>query len=352
MLHDEKRVDRETGDVFSTHRVAQRAHPVLARAFTLIELLTVVAIVAVLIGVTVSVATGVREGGRVRLTTDTLRMTDVAIDTFIAETGGPPPSFVEVADPTATAGTAAPPVVLPIADAADMTGITDASREGERRTINSIGLFVQAAENAGLTSLFDGVPTQQFARIDGDDLKPRPDDTSSRNHQPELRTIVDAWGAPIRFVHPVFDGVITQEFDAGQKRQNGRPGTSLLVTSQNAGENNQPYIVARTEVPLSVKTADQGEGASDQFGRYGVDPARFPINRVRRNVISQADRDAWVPAGTPVGDGDGGICQGGRPYVYSAGRDGDPSTVRARDGEKFDNIYTTEPRFIDGGTAQ
>jgi len=60
--------------------------------------------------------------------------------------------------------------------------------------------------------------------------------------------------------------------------------------------------------------------------------------QIRRNRLIKVDRD------TPdlVPDSDGGLTSGNRPYFYSAGPDGDPSTLE-------DNVYSNAPTHADPG---
>lgn len=327
------------GSIMGSHRGSASCAPGrVCGAFSLIELLTVIAIIVVLVGITVAVATGVREGGRARLTQDTLRMMDVAIDGYIRETGGPVPAIVEAPSPSG-GGTAG----YPLADAIDVH-----DGEENRVWVNSIGLFAQAASNQGLDSLLDGVPSQQITRFDGDAFLVNVTSDGVDQHQPELRTVLDAWGKPIRMVHPSFDGVITEEFKNGETRTVGDPGAPIPVSNFLQANPTKPYAVPRTQIPVQFRDASS---TADAFGLL-VDLARFPVLTIRRNVLSAEDRAAWSESNGPaIGDGDGGVCSGGRPYVYSAGQDGDPSTVRTDDGEREENVYSTEPKFVQGSAG-
>ncbi len=318
---------------------------VCRRGFSLIELLVVIIIIGILLSVTLAVATGVREGGRERQTRDVLRGLDVAIESFIRQTGDVPPAVVEAPNPDPGESET---VGLPLADGVDMTDDDNI----ERKAINSIGLFIRAAENEGLGSLFDTIPSSLVERIDGDTLVIAADATVSEpgdaeDRQPGLRTVVDGWGNPMRFVHPAFDGVITEQFldlggdgDAGDELT--PPGLPVATTLDMAGAPDDPHVLPRSAVPARFFD-DGGE----------LDAALFPITQIRRNWLDPRARDEWEEDGLPlpaVGDGDGGFTQGGRPYVYSAGRDGDPSTRTTNDADPAEespsNIYTQEPRFI------
>ena len=143
-------------------------------------------------------------------------------------------------------------------------------------SINSAGLFVlQAADVPSAKAQIDGLP-QKFLRsaVLG---------TFDVNANRQLITPVDAWGRNIRFVMPGFDGVVSDATNPAQ----GAP----------------------------------------------LDASRFP----QRKTSEQWAMPTLLrtnAAGTA--NSDGGVCVGKRPYFYSAGEDGDPSTIE-------DNVYTTIP---------
>lgn len=143
-------------------------------------------------------------------------------------------------------------------------------------SINSVGLFVlQASEVPAAKAQIDGMP-QKFLRsaVLG---------TFDPNANRQLITPVDAWGRNIRFVMPGFDGVIT---DASNPT---------------------------TGVPLDASRFPQRK-TTEQWALPTL---------LRTNAAGSANSD-------------GGVCVGKRPYFYSAGEDGDPSTIE-------DNVYTTVP---------
>jgi prepilin-type N-terminal cleavage/methylation domain-containing protein len=93
-----------------------------------------------------------------------------------------------------------------------------------------------------------------------------------------ISTPIDAWGRAIRFVTPAFDGIV-------KNPQNG---------SQWAFDD-MPFLQRRPN-------------------------EQWAFGSVLRNGANS----------------DGGLCPANRPYFYSAGEDGDPSTIE-------DNVYTTIP---------
>ena len=273
-----------------------------SRAFTLIELLTVIVIISILLSIVLVIAGGVRSSAQTRLTTDVIRQVDVGVESFIAEAGDLPPPVVLADDPMPGTDALA---AYPLADAIDASG--------SGFTINSIAYFIVAAEREGLDSLFNGLPTGRIRLHDPD--------IDGGGNQPELRTIFDAWDQPLRFVHPAFDGVVTDEMIRGDNANAASlPGTDIEVvdfaqTNMNPGALGTNFALSLGDFPDSVRLPTTG----------GVDPTRTPILRIRRNAVT---------------DSDGGLCVNGRPYIYSAGDDGDPATVEES------NVYTTTPRFL------
>jgi hypothetical protein len=102
--------------------------------------------------------------------------------------------------------------------------------------------------------------------------------------------VFDAWGHPLRFVHPAFKGTIY-----------GTRGSS-------GNSPDQP-----TDVSAVLGNAPPG--------------TQYICAQIRRNKTTDG--------GGP--DSDGGIPPTTRPYFYSAGPDGDPST-------QDDNIYIAKPK--------
>jgi hypothetical protein len=100
-------------------------------------------------------------------------------------------------------------------------------------------------------------------------------------------TVLDAWGNPIRFVHPVWQGGYGAFVKADGTLDSSRPDRKV------------PSVDGLTEISYtrSYRTAAGGSGSADE-----------------------------------------GLCPGNRPYFYSAGRDGDPGT-------REDNVYGTPPSF-------
>jgi prepilin-type N-terminal cleavage/methylation domain-containing protein len=250
-------------------------------AFTLIELLVVISIISLLVTISVVVGAKVVGSGKQRATEQVLRALDTSLNAYIAEKGGIPPPVVD--DPR-DAANAAIRHAIPVVDGINMTGGTAGS------TINSVALYLlQAKASPGASSALASLgSTSKFYR------EVAPDGTNTNSAlQPSLPTITDAWGNPIRYVHPAFKGIITDKNFGGSDPVGSVPVTKIL----------------------------------------GPTPGRkYAITDIRRGAQSSA-----APGGV-LADADGATPKGDRPYFYSAGPDGDPSTTD-------DNIYITQPTF-------
>ncbi len=287
--------------------------------FTLIEILVVIVIIGILVAVAMTLATRVTQGGRARLTEDTIRVLDVAVDAYVSAKEEKFPAFylqpesgvyfplcdgrwaqrrVNPGSMTydKTADFAQPTIALamgvmsgvPTADAAlkqiDQKLVTrHLMTNGDY--LNAYGWYVVAPTGPGIPG--GAPPGGPFGNHPG--VRPIPG-----------VEIKDAWGNPLRMVHPAFDGGHGQYFDSVSQTMVSRPDL-LIVPQRPAG------------IPAMLNVA---------FSRSyrPFDPTS----------TSGAQR---------VGDADEGICPGGgRPYFYSAGPDGDPGT-------RADNVYTTKPEY-------
>ncbi|MFI4916603.1 MAG: type II secretion system protein [Phycisphaerales bacterium JB060] len=230
-------------------------HGAIRRGFTMIELLVVVLIISVLIALGLAVGARVVEGGKKTQTRDVLKTLDNVLNSYLQESGrsSVPASIL---DPRVDEGaTAAVMVQMPMADAWD--------DENDRR-INSVGLFLaEASRVAGVSNLLEGLDAQNYRLFA---YSPGPLDPAPSESEPELMTVLDAWGNPIRFVHPAFHGV----------RRTTEDVVDIL-----------------------------GPAPSPATGYYPAEIRRDPAE----------------------GDADGGLTTNGQPYFYSAGPDGDPATT-------------------------
>lgn len=241
------------------------------RAFTLVELTVVIAIILVLVGIVAAVGTAVLSGGQAQATRDTIRLLDNVVFEYGQQTNSSIPSEIEVFAEGETSG-----LLYPIADAAVTQGGDYVDDAGD--VIESTALMLYAArENApGAFDLATAIDPS-FSR------------TVSLNANAAavgLPTVIDAFGNPIRFVHPKWDGRYGPYWDGDSQE----PGTNLREFPDGSGN---------------------------------------PI--LRRSFLVDEPEDGSVRRG----DADEGICQGDRPYFYSAGPDGDPGTIT-------DNVYISD----------
>ncbi|MDQ7014249.1 MAG: prepilin-type N-terminal cleavage/methylation domain-containing protein [Planctomycetota bacterium] len=257
-------------------------------AFTLIELLVVIGIIAVLVALAVVVGAKVVEGGKARATTDVIRVLDTTLGAWQLNANVPLPEFLEVKDNTGKSH------FFEVIDAREqrIKDYTDAPNPSARYYS---ALVMQdesiAAEFRQLDSTF---VSSAFV------AKPGAYETDERESWalPAVN-VRDAWGRPIRFVHPAFHGGHGEYWD---------PNLSDLV----------PRDTLRVMRPTD-------------------NPDR-PLPIEYRRSYRPFKADDTSRKATWIGDADEGMAVGGRAYFYSAGEDGDPGT-------RANNVYSTEPRF-------
>lgn len=251
------------------------------RGFTLVEMLTVVVVIVVLVAIVLVVGRRAVDGGRTSATQGVIRVLELSLDQYTMTKGELPRASVTVRtdDDTWT---------IPIIDGrvwADGTNSWDN---------DSVGLYIlqcslvpeAASELKGIDDRFLKQFDRRFSgadKIGGYDA-------------PDLTVLTDAWGQPIRYVHPELDGPI----------YDGYP---------------DPVKPDPTKKHGSIEIADA----------LGEAPAAspYPFVRMRRNMFID-------PLNAEYGDSDGGTCIGGRPYFYSVGLDKNPALTE-------DNIYSNEP---------
>lgn len=219
------------------------------KGFTLIELLVVVLIIGVLVAVGLTVGGRVIEGGKATQTRDILKTMENVLNSYEQTTDRLPPG--SIIDPRVPEGVSTGTILhMPMADAWD---------DDNDRIINSVGLFLAEVRRVeGVTSLLDGLDIKNYRAFRYTSGQPDSDPGAT---EPELMTAFDAWGQPIRFVHPAFHGV--------------------------------------------RRTA---EDVVDILGPAPVPASGYYPEAIRRD-----------PA---MNDADGGMTTNGRPYFYSVGPDG------------------------------
>lgn len=273
----------------------QGAHRCVRRAFTLIELLVVVVIIAILMTIGLGVANQVTQNGRNRTTQNMINVLDQAMTEYTSVTSGRIPA--DVKDGLGR--------FYPIIDGRPDDGTTPGPSTNPPPVLPSQALFMAIVQDQpSVSNLLTGIDPRFVQRLDsitvpgiGGPLKSRKDRTKNIS----VAILKDAWGEPIRFVHPKYSGGFG-DFWGVQMAADGSKDTVL-----------------QTRDTLNIRLP--GELAERSFYRAAV----------------RVDPDA---EGNPpwTGDGDEGLCTGGQPYFYSAGPDKDP-------GRRSDNIYTTLPNF-------
>ena len=291
-----------------------------ADAFSVIEMLVVVAIMGLLLALGLSVGSSMADAGRKQATLGTLQLLDQTLNDYIDTTGSIPPSIVRIpnaklnAEVSAIVGNDAD-AYYPVFDGRIDVEIPNTDPDAPIRhvQVNSIGLYLQSIDSAtdmeGLVSHLDNKLARNYDN---------PDDL-----QPELLTIFDAWGNPIRYVHPMFDGIVESN-----RRALGETGDFLAIFDSDP--TNGPGFFTRETLPADLNHIPFITGDSQPIAR-----------RNKILVVDQEFAKVNLPGEYPLEtDSDGGTCPNKRPYFYSAGPDGDPATTQ-------DNIYTIRPTFLD-----
>lgn len=291
--------------------------PLSRRAFTLVELLIVIGIIAILIGLVFTAGKTVVGGGKRRATENVLRTLDQAMQTYMEEreTDRTSEPIYLATNPTKTptTGSGSGP------EATTVYIIVD-GRIGEtlnEPVIDSMGLWLaNARKYPSVQKLLDKIPDRFVKQWDPDVDGLEPD---GPDQLPKLDTIVDAWGKPIRLVLPQFDGIIVNNNDeaAGDKVDFFASGAPLIRS---------PYSVSDV----------QSRGLT------------YKYTEVRRSRYDDSDLGAANSVQIPNTDSDGGRCATHRPYFYSAGEDGEVGY--RKDGAEVrdynaDNVYSERPKF-------
>ena len=236
------------------------------RAFTLIELLVVIGIIAVLMGIGLSVGFGVINSGRGNATKNTIQV----LETYLSEldaAGKDPKSYK--AFKTEIAGQE---YEFPVVDGRE----SSAGYSATDRALPSLMRFIAAGDT------YLGDSSDRWGVLDSSLVR---DNEIATIGSDVIRGVelLDSWDNPIRVVHPAYDGGFGDFWnqDAGSMTTRN----TLDVSYKDSGAN-QTLRLRRSYRPFNQTSA--GEGS--------------------------------------IGDADEGICPGGRVYFYSAGADGDPGT--------------------------
>lgn len=259
-------------------------------------MLVVVGIIAVLVSLAVVVGTKVIEGGRANATADLLRVLDQSRAAWQLNADQPIPAFLEVTEDGGLA-----PKWYPMIDAR-LKGDTDYTSQprvlpgsNQPNTINCYTALV--LKDASIAPMFEQID----ARFVKPSTVPLPDISGKRESwAAEALDINDAWGRPVRFVHPTFHGGYGDFWDPKAKKMQTREFYEVQVPTSKG-------LPVRIEYRRSWRPWD--------------------VTKEQGKV-----RDTWM------GDADEGMCVGNTPYFYSAGGDGDPGT-------RGDNVYSTQPRY-------
>ncbi|MDX2018210.1 MAG: type II secretion system protein [Planctomycetota bacterium] len=257
----------------------------VSRAFTLIELLVVVLIISLLIGIGFVAGRQVITSQRGSSTQNTIRQLDSMLGTYITVNGAIPPAFREM---------------KPLNNRISVVGdVVDPAASPARLIRGTAHVLLQVEAVPAAASVINAIEPR-LIRVPG---RAGPTSTNAVDGfglEDNLRDILDAWGNPIRYVHPLLDGVIND---------------------------NPPKVL------------------SSRADSYVPAPAGFAWvqNRIRRNNSVPS-----LTSGDP--DADGGKCQNGQPYFYSQGPDGkvgyvDSNTEEDRRNYNADNVYAVRPSF-------
>lgn len=272
-------------------------------AFTLVEILVVIVIIGILVAVAMTLANRVTQGGRARLTQDTIRVLDTAVEAYVSAKEQKVPAYwltdAGLYFPFVDGRWFGRPATTPPFDVdADYSQPTIAFFLGLAATVPTADAAVKQIDAKLLErgQLQDQIRAWGWTTGTGGG-------TGGGGGNIGLRTftgvvVKDAFGRRIRMVHPQFDGGHGTYFDSvNQTMVTNRPPMTLIPPRGSSLPLMNPTAFSRSYKPFDPRTPSEG---------------------------------------LPVGDADEGVCPGGRPYFYSAGADGDPGT-------RADNIYTTEP---------
>ncbi len=165
------------------------------RAFTLLELLIVIGVIAILVGLALAIGVRVSSSGKEARTQELLKVLDNSLSEFVAGGGAIPGPTVVDPRPTNPGGN----WLQPVADAY--------TPDAPGGMINSVGLYMRQCETQpSAAAIFKSLDARFMRNWDLDNGPTDPEE--KWDVFPTLRTVYDGWDRPIRYVHPAFDGIV------------------------------------------------------------------------------------------------------------------------------------------------
>jgi prepilin-type N-terminal cleavage/methylation domain-containing protein len=229
-------------------------------AFTLMELLIVIGIVTVLIAIGLAVGNAVRASAQDRLTLATLQMLDQSLTEYVSVKSTIPPAVVKH------------PVLnnqyQPVADASDGGGL------GNGDIIPSLGWYiVQLEECEPARKVIDAI-NAKLINVSNQ----TPGAPANSPNDKGFRTVRDAWGNPIRYVHPAYQGFVNGAGSASTPKST----IDLLGAAPNAGT----YTTAT--LLRNATNSDAGRAGSRPYF-YSVGPDGKAETTVDNIYINKPD---------------------------------------------------------------
>lgn len=261
----------------STPHSLRTAHRSLAcRAFTLIEVLVVIAIIGLLSAIALVVGSKVTSGGQDRLTADTIRMLDMALNGYLADRSGKFPSYLE--------DTAQSPRKFPIIDG--WAGAANAAQPVEP----TIAMFVHlASEVSSVDSTIKGIETKQLIR---GDIRRSSDNMVARDAAGNISGVFvnDAWGRQIRFVVPAFHGGHGPFVNAAGNVNNMRPLRTVKLEGNLTADYSRSYRPARAKRGTPMRACARAITRTSTRPARMATPAPAPITSTRCGRASRTKR--------------------------------------------------------------